>query len=158
LTRRYFTSHGPATLRDFTWWSGLRTADARAGIELVRPTLERTTVDGLTCYQAPSRGLHVLEPPAAWLLPIYDEFVIAYQDSRRLVNGRARTAPADPFANFLVVDGKLAGTWRRHPTGESSDVRVAAFRRLTAAERRAIEAAVERYSAFLGAALKFTIA
>jgi hypothetical protein len=25
LTRRYFTSHAPATLRDFIWWSGLPT-------------------------------------------------------------------------------------------------------------------------------------
>ncbi len=28
---KYFTSHGPATVKDFTWWSGLSTADARAG-------------------------------------------------------------------------------------------------------------------------------
>jgi hypothetical protein len=157
LTRRYFASHGPATLRDFTWWSGLRAVDARTGIALVKPALERTTVDGLTYYHAPSRGLQASKAPAVRLLPIYDEFVIAYQDSRQLVDGRARTAPADPFANFLVIDGRLAGTWRRHPTGESSDVRVAAFRPLPAAERRAIEAAVQRYSEFLRSALTVTI-
>jgi len=31
LTRRYFTSHGPATLQDFIWWSGLTAADAKNG-------------------------------------------------------------------------------------------------------------------------------
>src|SRR5438067_2484699 len=41
LARRYFTSHGPATLRDFVWWSGLTTADARVGIEMVTPHLMR---------------------------------------------------------------------------------------------------------------------
>ena len=30
LTRRYFTSHGPATLRDFGWWSGLTMRESRA--------------------------------------------------------------------------------------------------------------------------------
>jgi hypothetical protein len=28
LSERYFTSHGPASLQDFTWWSGLTVADA----------------------------------------------------------------------------------------------------------------------------------
>src|SRR5688572_10595268 len=28
LSRRFFTSHAPATVRDFVWWSGLTTADA----------------------------------------------------------------------------------------------------------------------------------
>ncbi len=36
LARRYFTSHGPATLQDFTWWSGLPAADARRGVEAAR--------------------------------------------------------------------------------------------------------------------------
>ena len=32
LTLRYFTSHGPATLQDFVWWSGQATSDARKGL------------------------------------------------------------------------------------------------------------------------------
>src|SRR5580693_7398995 len=35
LALRYFTGHGPATLRDYVWWSGLKVADARAGLEMV---------------------------------------------------------------------------------------------------------------------------
>src|SRR5262249_28767550 len=36
LARRYFSSHGPATLQDFAWWSGLPMADARAGLALAQ--------------------------------------------------------------------------------------------------------------------------
>ena len=46
LARRYFTSHGPATLQDFVWWSGLTGADARAGLEMVTSQLMREVVDG----------------------------------------------------------------------------------------------------------------
>src|SRR5947207_3024980 len=46
LTRRYFTSHGPATLQDFVWWSGLAAIDAKAGIEMVKPQLVHEVVDG----------------------------------------------------------------------------------------------------------------
>src|SRR5690606_7455514 len=35
LTRRYFTSHGPATVKDFAWWSGLTVADVRAGLAML---------------------------------------------------------------------------------------------------------------------------
>src|SRR5216684_6032669 len=46
LTRRYFTSHGPATLQDFVWWSGLAAIDAKAGIEMVKLQLVHEVVDG----------------------------------------------------------------------------------------------------------------
>ena len=37
LARRYFTSHGPATIQDFAWWSGLTVTDdtVRAGVREV---------------------------------------------------------------------------------------------------------------------------
>src|SRR5215207_8083432 len=41
LAERYFTSRGPATLQDFTWWSGLTVADAKTAIELAGPRLQR---------------------------------------------------------------------------------------------------------------------
>lgn len=34
MAKRYFVGHGPATFKDFVWWSGLKVADARAGIEM----------------------------------------------------------------------------------------------------------------------------
>ena len=33
LARKYFQSHGPATLEDFAWWSGLNLGDCRRGID-----------------------------------------------------------------------------------------------------------------------------
>jgi hypothetical protein len=44
LTRRYFTSRGPATLQDFVWWSGLTTADARSGIEMAGSDLSHDMI------------------------------------------------------------------------------------------------------------------
>ena len=41
LTRRYFRSHGPAQVTDFVWWSGLSTADARRGLEMVEREVDR---------------------------------------------------------------------------------------------------------------------
>ena len=48
LTRRYFTSHGPATLRDYVWWSGLTMKDARRGVEIAGRALVQETFGDLT--------------------------------------------------------------------------------------------------------------
>jgi len=43
LTQRYFRSHGPATLQDFVWWSGLTVEDARRGMAQVGTPRSRRT-------------------------------------------------------------------------------------------------------------------
>jgi hypothetical protein len=48
LAKRFFMSHGPATLKDFTWWSGLTTGDARSGLEDVRALFASQSIDGMT--------------------------------------------------------------------------------------------------------------
>src|ERR1044072_8129091 len=50
LTRLYFRSHGPATLQDFVWWSGLSVADAKRGLSVVERQLEKVPV-GETVYR-----------------------------------------------------------------------------------------------------------
>src|SRR5215207_11246225 len=52
LAARYFRSHGPATLRDFVWWSSLTTADARAGLEMIKPRLVSEVINGRTYWLA----------------------------------------------------------------------------------------------------------
>lgn len=153
LARRYFTSHGPATVHDFAWWSGLTVADATAGIASMERELESVTVDGaryrfvddLPDVAPDTRGPH--------LLPAFDEFMVAYRD---------RTASLDPahtaqaitgngiFRPIVVVDGKVVGTWKR-TAGKGSIVLETAF--LNAKDRpakRAIVAATRRLEEFTG--------
>src|SRR5262249_21956329 len=79
LARRYFTSHGPAQLRDFAWWAGLTIGDARAGVAMAQRDLVQDTVDGRT-YWLSSSTRPRSRSRAVYLLPIYDEYLIAYKD------------------------------------------------------------------------------
>jgi len=125
LARTYFTSHGPATLQDFVWWSGLTAADARHGIALIDRDLAEAV-------QPPRHSKH-----SAHFLPVYDEYLVAYQD-RRIVG--------ESLGSALIVDGKIAGTWKR--TNDTIDVQL--WRTLTDAEQRAVSKAADRYADFLG--------
>jgi hypothetical protein len=145
LARRYFAAHGPATLKDFVWWSGLRTGDARAGIAALGQRLATAVVDGLTYWWRPAASV----PPAAkgvLLLPVYDEYVIGYKE-----RGLIMVAGDHVFANSLFVDGRLVGSWRRAPRAVT--LQLAARRLLTRAEDRLVQREVKRQSTFAGVSI-----
>ena len=151
LTRRYFTSHGPAQLHDFTWWSGLTVADARAGLEMTGRELTSETIDGRTYWSGKTvRALG--RPQPAHLLGLYDEYLIAYKDRSaafdhsRWTRGRA----LDPFSAPVIAGGRAVGGWKKKAAGSRVVVTVTPFGPLGRSETRAVEGAAGRYAAFLG--------
>jgi hypothetical protein len=154
LTSRYFTSHGPATIRDFVWWSGLTVKDAELGIEAAGPKLHKDTIGGRVYWSAPARAAAAQKGCMALLLPNYDEYLIAYKDrgavvdSARAANIVARSNGA--FPHHLVIDGRLAGSWTRTLKGNSVLIEVAPYNKLTPAQSRAVMSAVDCYGEFLG--------
>jgi hypothetical protein len=144
LARRYFTSHGPATLRDYAWWSGLTVREAKKGIELA--ALEEEELEGRTHWFAGGQASSTPRRASAHLLPNYDEYVIAYKDRGPVLGDSGR----DVFANYFVVDGRLAGSWRRTATKDTVDVEAVPYGRLSGDARRALAAAANRYGCFLG--------
>jgi hypothetical protein len=149
LTRRFYTSHGPATVDDFAWWSGLTKADVRLGIELAGSALVGETIDGVRYWRAaalpPAR-----EAPAALLLPPYDEYTIAYRDHRALLEPAFADQPTTVIFNGVIaIDGVIRGSWRRSLDGRAVVVETAPFRPLTGAEQEAVSAAIGRLGAFL---------
>jgi len=150
LTRRYFTSHGPATLKDFVWWSGLSVGDARLGLELNGPRLHTSTIEGVAHWHAePTRGS--VAPGHAVLLPPYDEYTVAYKERAAALDPKhAAAARNGIFSQTILVDGRIMGLWTRQLTGDSVTVALKPFAKLPAASARAVAAAANRYGRFLG--------
>jgi hypothetical protein len=149
LAKRYFSSHGPATLRDYAWWSGTA-REAKTGIEMTR-SLAQDVMDGRTYWFVPSKAGARPASPSVHLLPNYDEYLIAYKDrgSVRAGSMAARVAAAAEFAHHLVIDGRLRGSWRRTLTAVTATIEVRPFRPLDADERHALEAEAARYGKFV---------
>jgi hypothetical protein len=152
LALRYFSTRGPATLGDFTWWSGLAPSEARAGLEAITSKLVVDGAGSRTTWSAGGRRTKV-RSPAAWLLPAFDEYLVAYRDrgdvlapryARRLNAGGGMLGPC------VVVDGRVAGTWRRTPARAGAALQVDLFEPVSVGEQAAIDSAARRYGAFLG--------
>jgi len=151
LARRYLRSHGPATVRDFVWWSGLITADARRGFEACGAASE--AVEGLTYWSVESPASGSPREATAYLLPIYDEYLVAYRDRARVPHGPSVIASSSGksviFQHAAVIDGHVAGTWRTFRRSRDVEVTVTPLRRLKLDERRALVHAGERYQRYL---------
>jgi hypothetical protein len=153
LARRYLASHGPATARDLAWWSSLTVTSARQAIALLGDEAEPVQ-DGereLIRLRAPAPAARP-DPPRAHLLGPYDEVGVAYRESRDVLDraGLVTEPPGSSFTHLLLVDGRLAGFWRRRQRARSTDMEVRLLRPLDADEREAVDAAAERYAAFTG--------
>jgi hypothetical protein len=163
LVRRFFTSHGPATVKDFVWWSGLTTRDAKAGLADNADALEKATIDGLECWFAAGalKGRPTKRPasPHVFLLSNYDEIGIAYRDRgfTPILTRPAALGQSYGFPHQLMIDGAWVGAWQRVPRPRGLAVDVLPYRGLTKDEKKGIEAEAKRYSTFLGAPVALTV-
>lgn len=160
LARRYFRSHGPATVGDFVWWSGLLTGDAKRGLEMIgaRPTLASAHTYWTAKEVSARAGT---EPPLARLLPIYDEYIVAYRHRGPVAHGpstiMSRSHGKVVFQHALVIRGQVAGTWRTRRDAGAVVVDVIPLRRLILAEREAVAACVSQYGRYLRAAVELSL-
>ena len=151
LARRYFTSRGPATLQDFVWWSGLSTADARAGLEEIKPQLIQETLEGRIYWSSP--WIPQGGSSTVYLLPGFDEYLLSYRDRGASVDPAHATSLSSGggvLSPTIVADGRVVGTWKRTFKKDSVVLTVPPFAPLSEARNRALNAAVERYCRFVG--------
>lgn len=162
IARRYFTSHGPATLQDFTWWTGLAAAEAKAGLEMIEPDLMQEEIDGKNYWFSP------LSVPAredgssiACLLPDYDEYMIGYKDRSAMFPALPEKSDSQAYGRItlnytIIINGIRVGSWRRERKNDMVVVRTKLLRALDGAEKDALSMAVERYGTFLEMAVSLS--
>ncbi|MET3348781.1 UNVERIFIED_ORG: hypothetical protein ABID57_000446 [Arthrobacter sp. UYEF1] len=157
---RYFRSHGPASVRDFAWWTQIPLTDAREAFELVRGQLVELEFGGAS-YWMSSETASMLDDGvpgqrSVLLLAGFDEFVLGYQD-RSLVLAPEHANKIVPggngvFKKTVVAGGEVIGTWARAGRTRGAAVVPELFdetRLLGPAAQAAFEKAAELYRAFL---------
>lgn len=155
LAKRYFTSRSPATLQDFTWWSGLPTRDASVALEMVKTEFFSETIDGQTYWWNP--GLESTRPigNSAFLLPTYDEFILSYTDrsaaiSPGLEQHMKEISDRGVFWPILLLNGQVTGIWKRVIKKDLLTIKVEPFSALDPDVAGLVNEAIDRYARFTG--------
>lgn len=157
LARRYFHSHGPATVQDFAWWSGLTLKDVRLAIQLVGPDLEQETIDDQVYLHAGDATATSEEPSAPQLLPAFDEYLVAYRDRSDALEARFSRQVIGINGLFnasLVIDGRVVGTWKRSPDPTGIVIELSPFRALLKKELKALYNVARGYGDFMGSSVR----
>jgi len=158
LVIRYFQSHGPATLQDFVWWSGLTMQDAKEGIELVKSTLSHETIEGKIYWFSSKQQTPLKGTSEIYLLPNFDEYIVGYTDRKFIFDDThipRLDLRANPlFQHTIILDGKIIGTWKRQFKKNLIVINPCIFTRLSGSEKQALDSAIKRFGVFIDKPIK----
>lgn len=116
LARKYFTSHGPATIPDFCWWSGLSLTECRQALEMIKADFVCETINGRDFWMRNDIKVPATDKDSALLLPSFDEFLVSYKDRSEVLEetyyGKVITKNGI-FSPTIILNGEIIGTWKK---------------------------------------------
>jgi hypothetical protein len=165
LLRRYLGAYGPATLQDFSHWSGIPMRDAQGVWESILDETAEVAVEGqkLSILRSDHAALAQAEPfdGALHLLPGFDCYLLAHSKKDHIVDDRyyKRVYRNQGWISATVIlDGRVIGTWTHSRGSSALKIDVVLFSRQPKAVRREIERKAENLSQFLGSPCKIRYA
>ncbi len=156
LAKKYFTSHGPATLADFTWWSGLPVTQARKAIEMNKNDIFSEVIENEQ-YWFSDRAINIQSTDSAWLLPAFDEYLIAYKNRSAIITREEHAKAISKQGMFwpvIVVNGQISGLWKRTIKNDTVLIETEQFRPHSNREKQLIEKASEAFAYFVRKKIK----
>lgn len=151
LAQKYFSSHCPATLQDFVWWSGLSVKDARNALEMVKSDFISETIGSETYWLTHSFSKLKKDKTSVYLLPAFDEFIISYKDrgaSLALVNNKKAISDNGIFRPVVVINGQVTGLWKRTIKKSKMIVEIEFLEPHNKTSKKLIEKAAEEFGHF----------
>jgi hypothetical protein len=154
LAQLYFTSHCPATLQDFVWWSGLLQTEAKEGLESVKSGFVAEQINGQTYWIAANTLKNAPDSAdtSVYLLPAFDEYIISYRDRQAVLpleNHSKVISSNGVFRPVIVANGQAAGLWKKS-NGNDEPVALSFFELSNVLASKEVSQAIDAFSVFLG--------
>ncbi len=157
LARRYFASHGPATILDFAWWSGLSVKDARQALEFIKYKCVSEKFDSEEYWFTDSLGYTTFKKTDIHLLPAYDEFLISYKDRRAsmmFTENKKVISNNGIFRPVIVMNGQVSGLWKCVRKNESVIIEIIFFQPQNTSIKKITEEVARTFGNFFGTTAK----
>ncbi|WP_419032023.1 winged helix DNA-binding domain-containing protein [Dysgonomonas gadei] len=116
LAYKYFQSHGPATIQDFIWWSGLTATEARSAAALIKPDFIFETAGEQTYIYHQSSSGYKQRDDIVHFLPAFDELLVSYKDRKEilsLVHHKKVITSNGIFKPAISYNGEIIGLWKK---------------------------------------------
>jgi len=152
FSKRYFYSHGPATVKDFVWWSGLTVKEAQTGLKSIESELNSYEVGNKIYWSKIGRKWKDQALPNVKLIPQYDDYLLGYQDRGASIDETTKKLLQPKYGRFnqvILVNGTVTGTWKRKISGNKVFFKLNNFRPLNGQENGALLSEIKEYSIFI---------
>ena len=152
IALKYLRSHGPATVHDLSWWSGLSMADARNAIGMISSDLISEMVDNKIFWFTDHSPLNKEISGQAFLIPAFDEFIISYKDRTAvlsLMDHKKAVSDNGIFRPVIIVNGLVAGLWKRTIKNDKVLIKTNLFHPVNKKVLKSIESKAEAFGIFL---------
>ncbi len=127
LMRRYFATHGPATLADCVYWAGMSASQAREAFKALRDELQSVEVEGFPGQRFILKGTEapLAKPSGLRLLAKFDPLMMGFRDKTLFLPATVHKEvfrPAGQVEATVLENGKVTGTWRLARSGNRGTV------------------------------------
>jgi predicted RNA-binding protein with PIN domain len=153
LARIYFHSRGPATLKDFSWWSGLNLTESGIALELIKSELISFENNSQTYWFSDHVKENKNQQNKIYLLPAFDEYLISYADRSAVLiseEHKSIVSTNGMFHAIIVFDGKIIGTWKRTIKKDKVSVQFEYFKNPSKKVDQLVKKETENLGRFLG--------
>ena len=158
LILRYLKTYGPASMQDFSHWSGMKMKNAKPIFDSLKPYLGEVRISGqrqsLLALKEDVEEIAETEPvPVVRLLPQFDALIMGHKDKTRFLDPEHRAKiflPAAEVAAVMLVDGRVQGVWKMRKGGKAWSLEVSPFKQLTEEHENRLEDEIQRIRGFTG--------
>lgn len=159
LARRFFRSHGPATMKDFAGWTNMPMRPCRTAVKELGDELTTVTIDDHGEQILATDSLAALEVPLereVLTLPGFDEYLLGFKQRELLADPDTMKAviPGNNgmFRSTVVIAGETVAVWTRKQRAKQWAVTIeptVTARRFTKAVRAQIDEQLNAWAAFV---------
>jgi len=158
LAMRYMRAYGPASVADFSYWTGARVTDTKPVFEGLSEHLTEVSLEGQRGpYYISSEdefALEAIQPePFARLLPQFDALIMGHKDKSRFIDPTDRGdifLPRGGIAATVLVNGRVKGTWKINKVRKGWELSLQPSQVLSSEEVEMIEGEIEQMREFTG--------
>jgi hypothetical protein len=152
LALRYFESHGPATIYDFSWWSGFPATICKKIINAIELQLETITIDNQQYWL--KKGLRDEENfrEGAHFLPAFDEILISYKTREASFNTEHQSKVFTNngiFKPIILENGKVIGIWKRTIKKDHAKIETEFFNETESSKKEILFEGIKAFETYL---------
>lgn len=134
LARRFFTSHGPATIDDFVWWSGQTLTNCRQAIDSIKHDFIRESINGRDFWMKNDIKSSTVNLDSALLLPPFDEFVVSYKNRSEIISDSFYSKVMTKnglFSPTIMLNGEIIGSWKKISKQGKPNIELSFFEKMS---------------------------